>query len=112
MLSSPIESVVFPLLLGSLLPSPDLPSVRFSIDLMSCDIPPSTLIGNLRDMVNSELLSDVTFVGKAGLGEWMERLDWPWIRLLTLDVSCLGMCVGMLLSHINHAFTAYFRKSL
>ena len=31
---------------------------------MSCDIPESTLIGNLRDMVNSELLSDVTFIGE------------------------------------------------
>ncbi|CAN0532052.1 unnamed protein product, partial [Ectocarpus sp. 12 AP-2014] len=40
----------------------DLVEFRFSIDLMSCDIPESTLIGNLRDMVNSELLSDVTFI--------------------------------------------------
>lgn len=38
-------------------------AARFSIDLMSCDIPESTLIDNLRDMVNSELLSDVTFIG-------------------------------------------------
>lgn len=31
---------------------------------MSCDIPESTLIRNLRDMVNNELLSDVTFIGE------------------------------------------------
>lgn len=37
---------------------------RFSIDLMSCDIPESTLIANLRDMVNNQTLSDVTFIGE------------------------------------------------
>lgn len=39
---------------------------------MSCDIPESTLIGDLRDMVNSELLSDVTFIGEGHGMRWDE----------------------------------------
>jgi len=35
---------------------------HFGLDLMSCDIPPSTLITDLAHFVNNESLSDITFI--------------------------------------------------
>ena len=40
----------------------DFLEFNFGVDLMSCDIPPSSLVTDLRAVVNSDVMSDVTFV--------------------------------------------------
>lgn len=40
----------------------DFLEFNFGVDLMSCDIPPSSLVADLRGMVNSDVMSDVTFI--------------------------------------------------
>lgn len=74
--------------------------VRFSIDLMSCDIPESTIISNLREMVNSELLSDVTF-----MGETLETLGGRWAR----GAGPGREVVSKLTAHAFHALLCFPR---
>ncbi|CAN0329150.1 unnamed protein product, partial [Phaeothamnion confervicola] len=40
----------------------DLIEFKFSVDMMHCEIPKSTLVPDLREFVNNPLLSDITFV--------------------------------------------------
>eukprot|EP00611_Tribonema_gayanum_P011636 TRINITY_DN2194_c0_g1_i1.p1 TRINITY_DN2194_c0_g1~~TRINITY_DN2194_c0_g1_i1.p1 ORF type:complete len:519 (-),score=118.16 TRINITY_DN2194_c0_g1_i1:962-2518(-) len=40
----------------------DLLEFKFGADLMCCDIPPSTLVEDLKGLVDNELLSDITFM--------------------------------------------------
>ena len=57
-------------------------SFEFNIDDMSPDIPPSTLVSDLKSLVNNEILSDVTFMiegqyvhaHKVMLMRWVETL--------------------------------------
>ena len=40
----------------------DFVEFHFGLDLMACDVPAGTLIGDLRGFVNNEMLSDICFV--------------------------------------------------
>jgi leucine-zipper-like transcriptional regulator 1 len=42
----------------------DFTQFRFGEDEFELDIPESTLISDLRQLVNNEIMSDITFVGK------------------------------------------------
>jgi hypothetical protein len=58
----------------------DFKQFRFGEDEFELDIPESTLITDLRALVNTEVLSDVTFVGRRAL----PLPAWCFSSLLTL----------------------------
>lgn len=59
----------------------DFKQFRFGDEEFELDIPESTLIGDLRALVNSEVMSDITFVGTLFYLTWLEDVVVVWCHL-------------------------------